>query len=431
MSTSNEFKERTRIGLWRRAAIGSVSLAVISVAFTTGAIPGGASTPKGGGNISVWEWQAGTSYIPVFQNAAHRYTSQFGGKVNIESVPFAPYFTKLTSNIDAGSGVPDVVEMSWTGEYQTLAKSGALLNLTKYLKTGFPAFNKAAMGSLTENGQVYGIPMDMNTLTIAYNEGIFAKLGLKVPKSLAQLIALAAPLRAAGDQPLGVNEMDGWPDADLWFSQVAYTDPTHSLIFKADDGTTSWNNPQFVKAASNVQSMVKGKLFADGSPSLTLSSVSAAFGQGQVAMMYPAGNFDTSLVNQADNGKFKYGLFPFPPVVAGQKSLASGGPAIIWSIPAKSKNPAAALNYIRETVNAIGQAEEEANNFIPSSASFAVPANANPIYKQMTGFQPTAQTRAIFNSSVNTALGNAMSGLLSGTVSPKQLGVDLQAAASK
>jgi ABC-type glycerol-3-phosphate transport system substrate-binding protein len=429
MKTSSGFKQGNRIGLWRRLAIGSASLAVISVAFATG--PGGASTPKGGGNISVWEWQAGTSYIPVFQNAAHRYTAQYGGNVNIQSVPFTSYFTKFTTNLDAGSGVPDVMEMSWTGEYQTLAKSGALLPLNKYLTTGFPTFNKAAMGSLTVNGQVYGIPMDMNTLTIAYNEGIFAKLGIKIPTSLAQLIALAAPIRAAGYQPLGVNEMDGWPLPDLWFSQVAYTDPTHSLIFQADDGKSGWNNPQFVKAASNVKSMLNGKLFADGSPSLTLTSLSAAFGQGQVAMMYPAGNFDTSLIDQADNGKFKYALFPFPPVVAGQKPLATGGPAIIWSIPAKSKNPVAALNYIRETVNAVGQAVEEANNFIPSAASFKVPANANPIYKQMTGFQPTAQTRAIFNASVNTALGNAMSGLLSGTVSPKQLGVDLQAAAGK
>jgi raffinose/stachyose/melibiose transport system substrate-binding protein len=413
---------------WRRVGAGTAAVALIAVALATGVASGATAASKGGGNLNVWQWQAGTSYIPVFQAAANRYSSKYGGTASLIGVPFASYFTKFTTDLAADSGVPDVMEMSWTGEYRALIDSGSLLPLDKYLPS-LPKFYGPILKSLTYKGHVYGIPMDLNTLTIAYNTADFKKLGLKVPTTFAQLLALGTKIRAAGDQPLAVNLMDGWPDSDLWFSQLAYTDPTHGLITKAEAGTASWNNPQFVQAATDVQQMVKSGLIADGSSSLTLTSLAAAFGSGQTVMMYPAGNFDTSLINQADAGKFTYKLFPFPPLTAGKKPFATGGPAIIWSIPAKAPNPTGAINYIRETVNTAGYAAEVKNDFIPSAPTTATKTNHNAIYKQFISFQPTAQTRAIFVPAVATALQNAMQALVAGTETPAQVGTDLQSAA--
>jgi raffinose/stachyose/melibiose transport system substrate-binding protein len=425
MTKVDGFVRATGRAKWRRVGAGTIAAAAIAVGLATG-VASGAST--GGGNLNVWQWQAGTSYIPVFEASASRYSAKYGGTVNLIGVPFASYFTKFTTDLAANSGVPDVMEMSWTGEYRSLIDSGALLPLDKYLPS-MPKFFGPVLKSLTYKGHVYGIPMDLNTLTIAYNTSDFQKLGLKVPTTFAQLLALGAKIRAAGDQPLAVNLMDGWPDSDLWFSQLAYTDPTHGLITKAEAGSVSWDNPQFVQAADDVQQMVKSGLIADGSSSLTLTSLAAAFGSGQTVMMYPAGNFDTSLINQADGGKFTYKLFPFPPLKAGQPSYATGGPAIIWSIPAKAPNPAGAINFIRETVNSAGYGEEVKNDFIPSAPTTATSANHDPIYKQFISFQPTAQTRAIFNPAVATELQNAMQALLSGTATPQQVGSDLQSAA--
>jgi raffinose/stachyose/melibiose transport system substrate-binding protein len=402
---------------------------LIATVVATGAASGATSAAaRGGGNLNIWQWQAGTSYIPVFQSAANRYSAKYGGTASLVSVPFASFFTKFTTDLAGNSGVPDVMEMSWTGEYRALIDSGSLMPLDKYLPS-LPKFFGPVLKSLTYKGHVYGIPMDLNTLTIAYNTADFQKLGLTVPKTFAQLLALGAKIRAAGDQPLAVNLMDGWPDSDLWFSQLAYTDPTHSLITKAEAGSAKWNNPKFVQAAADVEQMVKSGLIADGSSSLTLTSLAAAFGSGQTVMMYPAGNFDTSLIDQADGGKFTYKLFPFPPLKAGGKPFATGGPAIIWSIPKKAPNPTGAINYIRETVNSAGYAEEVKNDFIPSAPTKATASNHNAIYKQFISFQPTAQTRAIFVPAVATELQNAMQALVSGSATPQQVGSDLQSAA--
>lgn len=412
----------------RRAAAAAVCLAGLVVVMSSAGAFGATATKasSGGGNLTLWQWQGGTNYVPVFQNAANRYKKQFGGNVNIENVPFTSYFTKFKTAL-AGGGAPDLLEMSWTGDYTALIQAGDLLPLNKYLKSGFPVFNSPVMKSLTYKGKIYGIPMDLNTLSIAYNESIFNKLHLQIPKTFPQLLALAKPIRAAGYQPMAVNEGDGWPDGDLWFSQVAYTDPTHTLIQKADQGQVSWNNPAFVKAAQNVDDMQAAGLIADGSSSLTYTSATALFGSGQAAMFYPAGNFGTSLINTADNGKFKYSLFPFPPLNAnGSKPLATGGPAIIWSIPAKSKNPTGALNYIRETTNATAQKLLESQNFIPAAAHLSTTTNNDPIYKLFLKFQPTAQTRAIFVPAVATALDNEIAAMLDGQATPAQVGSSLE-----
>jgi raffinose/stachyose/melibiose transport system substrate-binding protein len=418
---------------WRRRtrtiAAGALCIAgLVVVVSSSGAAGATAAAASGGGNLNLWQWQGGTNYIPIFQNAANRYSKQYGGKVSITNVPFTSYFTKFKTGL-AGGNVPDLLEMSWTGDYTALIQAGDLRPLNAYLKSGFPAFNSPVMKSLTYKGKIYGIPMDLNTLSIAYNEAIFTKLGLQVPKTFGQLLALAKPIRAAGYQPLAVNEADGWPGGDLWFAQVAYTDPTHTLIQKADQGQVSWDNPAFVKAAQNIQDMQSAGLVADGSSALTYTSATALFGSGQAAMFYPAGNFGTSLINQADNGKFQYSLFPFPPLNAGgSKPLATGGPAIIWSIPTKSANPTGAINYIRETTNSAAQALLEKNDFIPSAAKVNATSNTNPIYKLFLKFQPTAQTRAIFVPAVNTELDNEVQALLGGQATPTQLAQALETA---
>jgi raffinose/stachyose/melibiose transport system substrate-binding protein len=414
----------------RRLVVVGASFAILVAAVVVGLASAASAAPAkqaAGGNLNLWEWQAGTPYIQMFNDAGARYKAKDGGNVTVTDVPYADYFTKFKTAVAAGS-VPDLLEMSWTGDYRDLIKAGALMPLDTALKTGFPKFYKPVMDSLTYKGHIYGIPMDLNTLTIAYNQGIFKKLGLKVPKTLAQLLALAAPIRKAGYQPLAVNAKDGWPDGDLWFAQVAYTDPTEQLIRKAELGAAKWNNPAFVTAATNVQKMVKSKLFADGSLSLDFNSNIALFGSGKAAMTYPVGNFDTPLIDKADGGKFRYDLFPFPPLKAGQKSMATGGPAIIFSIPAKSANPQGALNFIRMTVDPTGFKNLVANNYIPSAPA-DISSNKNRHYQEMVGFQATAQTRAIFVPSVYTQLLNSMQGLVAGQKTPAQVGADLKKAA--
>jgi raffinose/stachyose/melibiose transport system substrate-binding protein len=402
-----------------------VLIAAVAAMLAGGA--GHASAQRKATTLQMWHWQQpATGYPAVFQASIDRFTKKYGANVQMSSLDYTTYFAKFKTAV-AGGTVPDLMEMSWTGDYRDLIKAGTLKPLDSALKNGFPKFYKPVMDSLTYKGHIYGIPIDLNTLTIAYNKAIFSKLGLKIPKTYAQLLAMAKPIRAANYQPMTVNLKDGWPEGDLWFAQVAYTDPSEQAIRQAELGKVKWTNARFLKAAKNVQQLKTSGLLADGSDSTDFTGNVAAFSRGQIAMAYPVGNFNTGLINQGVNNSFQYGLFPFPPLKAGQKPLATGGPAIILSVPAKSKNAAAAINLIRMMTDPTGQQALVSRNFIPSAPA-NISSNKSGIYHRMVSFQPTAQTRAIFVPTVYTALLNGIQGMLTGNTTPAQVVASMQKA---
>jgi ABC-type glycerol-3-phosphate transport system substrate-binding protein len=136
-----------------------------------------------------------------------------------------------------------------------------------------------------------------------------------------------------------------------------------------------------------------------------------------MAMVYPVGNFSTARTAEAAGKKFTWDLFPFPPLEEGDEVKATGGPAIIASVPTNAKQPDAAMEYIRMLTDAEGSAELIKRDYIPAY-EIDTSANTNPLYARMVGFQPTAQTRAIFVPKVYDALVNGMQSLLNGNGTP-------------
>jgi raffinose/stachyose/melibiose transport system substrate-binding protein len=387
-------------------------------AFASHANAAGTKT-QAGGNVTIWTWQPPNSdYVNIFQAAGDRYKGAGGGSTTINSLDFNSYFTKFKT-ASAGGDVPDLMEMSWTGDYHDVINAGDLLPLDSYLKD-FPKFFAPTLNSLRYKGHVYGVPLDVNTLTIGYNKAIFQKLHLKVPKTFQQLLALAKPIRKAGYQPLSVNLKDGWPGGDLWFAQVAYTDKSENAIRQAEQGAVKWTDPRFVQATANVKKLQTSGLLANGANSLDFTSAISLFARGQAAMTYPVGNFDTGLIDQASHGKVKYDLFAVPPPNVGQKPLATGGPAIIWSIPKNAKNPQGAIAVLKAMMSAQGTTALVDKNYIPAYPA-DISSNKSPIYHRMVSFQATAQTRAIFIPNVYNTLLNGVSALLNGTTTPTRL----------
>jgi raffinose/stachyose/melibiose transport system substrate-binding protein len=380
-------------------------------------------------NIEVWAWQprTGNGYPDVFDAAGKRWQAAHkGGHYHYTVIDFPSYFTKFKT-ASAGGNPPDVMEMSWTGQYHDVVAAKTLAPLDALLPS-LPKFYPAVLNSLRVNGKVYAIPLDLNTLTISYNKDIFAKLNLTPPTTFAELLALAKPIRAGGFEPLAVNLKDGWPAGDIWFAMVGYTDPSDKAIRQAETGAVKWTDPRFLKAAEAAQSIQKAGLFAQGSDSLDFNGATALFASGRAAMFYPVGNFDTGVIDKASGGNVKYDLFPFPPLVAGQRSRATGGPAIIWSVPAKAKNQKGAFDYLKLSTDAASSKELIKRNFIPASKA-NISSNNAAIYHRMVGFQPTAATRAIFLPKVYTALTNTMTALLSGSGSPQDVVNEMENAA--
>jgi raffinose/stachyose/melibiose transport system substrate-binding protein len=383
---------------------------------------------SGGTKVQVWSWQSTGGYPKVFDAVGKQF-----GKVDAPNsaqykyFPYADYFTKFKTAA-AGGRVPDMLEMEWSGNYHAAVDAGTLRDLTKDIQTGFPKFYATAMAQMRYKNKIFGIPMDLNTLTIAYNKDIFTKLGLTVPATLADLLAMVPKIKAAGLQPMSLNAKDAWPNGDLWFSQLAYTDPNATTLRAAEAGKAPWTSQQFVDAANNVQKMQQAGLFSENAASLDFTGAYTEFATGKSAMLYPVGNFGTPVIDSISKGAIKYGLFPVPPP-AGGAPRATGGAAIIWSIPAKTKNVDAALALARVFSGPFGTKTLIAANYIPAFKT-SVASNNSQIYKRMVSFQGNAGTRSMFIPKINTALLSEMTAVIEGSASGQDL-VNALAAAAK
>jgi|GEM_PF-2457195 len=92
------------------------------------------------------------------------------------------YWDKVTTMF-AGGTPPDILQMS--EPFQKFARQGVLLDLDPLIEAS-PTFNKPdffkpALEFFQYDGKQYGIPGDLNTWVVFYNEDLFANAGLKTP----------------------------------------------------------------------------------------------------------------------------------------------------------------------------------------------------------------------------------------------------------
>ena len=101
-----------------------------------------------------------------------------GVKVNLTTAPFDTYFTKLQTDIAAGSA-PDVLETNFEN-FATLASKG-VLRPEALDAAGRSAFYPAALNAFKYKGQQYALPISFSTVVLFYNKALFDKAGAQYP----------------------------------------------------------------------------------------------------------------------------------------------------------------------------------------------------------------------------------------------------------
>jgi multiple sugar transport system substrate-binding protein len=109
----------------------------------------------------------------------------FNGKhpdiqVSGETLGFADYFTKLTTEI-AGGNMPDVIQQGYGVLFQYI-DNGAVLPLDDYVgkSLDISKIDKSAIDAGTVNGKFYALSIGANSHMAAYNTALYDKAGIKV-----------------------------------------------------------------------------------------------------------------------------------------------------------------------------------------------------------------------------------------------------------
>ena len=101
-------------------------------------------------------------------------------KINLVTAPFDSYFTKLQTDIAAGSA-PDAFDLNYEN-FVSFASKNALLALPNTLAPA-NTFYPAALNAFKYQGQQYALPISFSTVVLFYNKDLFDKAGVKYPTS--------------------------------------------------------------------------------------------------------------------------------------------------------------------------------------------------------------------------------------------------------
>ncbi len=132
--------------------------------------------------VAIWD----NNQLAGIQQIADEWTEQSGVKVQIDVVDWDNYWTLLEAGATDQSGMPDVFWMH-SNVAQMYMENDILLNLDDYIK----ADDKIDLANYYEgvtdlftrddNGSVYALPKDHDTIALLYNKALFDKYGVETP----------------------------------------------------------------------------------------------------------------------------------------------------------------------------------------------------------------------------------------------------------
>ncbi|MEO8555684.1 MAG: extracellular solute-binding protein [Actinomycetota bacterium] len=271
----------------------------------------------------------------------------------------------------SGNEPPDVVEAnngrSDMGEF---VKAGQLRPLDSYAKAyGWDArypesvrqySSYSADGKTFGEGNLYGLPQVGETVGIFYNKKKLADAGLQAPTTWSEFQASLATLKAKGEVPLVLGNLEKWPAIHVFGTVQGRTTPAATITTLAfgRSGAT-WKSPENLKAAQTLVDWVDKGYFNKGVNGQDYDPAWQGFTKGTGVYLI-AGTWlqaDLQKAMGADVG------FMLPPgAAAGDKPVATGGTGLPFAITTKSQHPDAAAAYI---------------NFITSKNAMAVLAKTD------------------------------------------------------
>lgn len=181
----------------RRAGLGTLAVAGATALGGTLAGCGGDSSSNGKMTLDFPTWQGDEPGVKVWwrQAIAAFEKKHSNVKINLQTVPYDGYTDTLTSRFSANKG-PDIVHLPTT-TFGSFAAQGWLANLDDRLKGTDILDNWTnVQKTLVWNDHNAGVLVLGYAPVLYYNDKMLKDAGVKVPKTMAELLAAAKTLTA-------------------------------------------------------------------------------------------------------------------------------------------------------------------------------------------------------------------------------------------
>ncbi|WP_253250248.1 ABC transporter substrate-binding protein, partial [Arthrobacter globiformis] len=281
---------RTR-GQVRAAVLAVVSLAA---AFLVSCTPGNGQPPGPAPdidhhNITVWTTETLPDRMAKLRAVIEDFTAATGVKADLVGVP-SHRFNQVMASSAASGDLPDVMASLSLGQVRTMAASGHInsaANAAIVQSLGEQTWAARALELTRHNGQQLAVPGSAWHQLVYYRKDLFAKAGLKAPRTYADLIAAARTLDSPALAGIVAANKTGQAFTQQSFEHVAQGNGCEMVDAK---GGISFDSPQCVAALRFYRDLLKNYSV----PGIQdIDSVRSAYFAGKAAMaIWPTNMLD-------------------------------------------------------------------------------------------------------------------------------------------
>lgn len=337
-------------------------------------VPSPKAPDYSGKTLTLWHYESATGAMGQSWAAAiDTFKATYpGAKVDFQAKSFEQLQqnASLILNSDAA---PDIMEYNKGNATAGLLSSQGLLTdlsavatakgwdkiLTPSLQTTCKYSSKGIMGG----DKWYGVTTYGEYVFVYYNQDMFTKYNVTVPKTLADFETAMDVFVKAGITPVATAGAEYPAQQIFYLLTLAKADRQFVSDYEMYANPVDFHDAALTFGATEFQKWMQNKYLTKAEVSLTAENA----GQAWEAQKYPIfisgswwfGRFMTEV------SKFKWGTFLFP-----GNTLAPGSSGNIWVVPTKSKNPDMAENFIDITL------QQPAQNIMGRAGG--IPVNADP-----------------------------------------------------
>lgn len=175
-----------------------------------------------------------------------------GITIEVDSAPFADYFTLLQSDIISGDA-PDVFELNFEN-FATFAANGAMLDLSSYISPDAP-FYPRALEAFQYEGQQLALPESFSTVVLYYNVDLFDQAGIDYPTTewtWDDVRTAAEAIRALGDDIWGLYQ-----PTQYWEFYKKAAQNGECEFFNEDRTESTLNSPACVETLELMVNLIR------------------------------------------------------------------------------------------------------------------------------------------------------------------------------
>lgn len=408
----------------------------------TAAPAASAETPSAAAEpVSLDFWLAGeVGTVNAYTKLAERY-HELNPNVTINTSFMGNELEKpaLLPALNAGTG-PDVWQGGvGPGQPGAIIKAGHTLDLTKYFyDLGWDKkIPKDVVTRTSSDGKFWGIGQSVQTTMMFYSKKIFEELGLSIPKTWSEFIALEDKLHEKYDTVVGLPAGDGWPIShnQTWFwGESAGPDGINDILF--GDGT--WDSPTLVKATQALVDQNKAGYFGKEPLAVGYRDSLDALFRGDIPMVFTGTFFFPDYLPKLGDTIKDFGAFAVPNPVEGQPIYPTESIAGAWYVNSKTESPDEAAKFLDWlNFDPEARAAQLAEGIIPvgdvsGDDLSTLPEIHQEILKINDANRPNGSVEAFFDTilpaNVATVTYDGLQSMLVGKTSAEQFNKDIQAA---